>query len=672
MNITEILKDGITVSDVLRNLKQREKKFLNGMTFAERGTIIRGLFPQLVEKKISQADNSLQGRMILPGCSSLHFIGEPVKWHENIFDYDEYTYQLNRMDQWRFLAEAYSYTGDRRYAEKIIAEFYHWIDDCPVQPLYRENGELAVEDFDGCACNQGIWRSLEAGIRMYRTWPLVIHHLISGGFITEQFLETYLLSAYEHAQILYLVAPKLWPDADHNHYLMENNGLLYLASMFPEFKDAELWQKHALHEMDRCMMAQVTEEGGQIEGCASYHNGSAYWLCLPLLLSEKYGFAVSEAYKERLGRMVEYAAHATRPCGGNSSWGDSHTYSSTLAAGAFCHYMVFKDPSYLENAHYYYSMEKLMADMGVHIWEVPDLYDLHHQIERITNIKKMPQLPVTSWQKQLKQVFLRTDWSNDALYVMFACRTPIQNNHAHIDPAGFEFTAYGRCLLGDPSIYYYKDDENRKNLKSAHWHNCLTLNHENPWEYISSWQYGPQQHGDILAVENTDRLIYSIAQHANYMPTMHKRAVAIVDQQFLLVLDILDQVALDTSVQINFHMDAPQALVNTENCFARSLSKEANVSVYSDENLKPSLVPAKISTKNDVWHDTVIARFEAEHVSEGQQAFVCIAMPSRAGEEPQQVTEITKALSADGTVRISFCVSGKKYEITLSDNRLYV
>lgn len=118
MHITEVLKDGMSVSDVLRNLKKREEKFLNGMTFAERGAIIRKLFPQVCETRIKQADNSLEGRMILPGCSSLHFIGDPVKWHENIFDYDEYTYQLNRMDHWRFLAEAYSYTGDRRYAEK--------------------------------------------------------------------------------------------------------------------------------------------------------------------------------------------------------------------------------------------------------------------------------------------------------------------------------------------------------------------------------------------------------------------------------------------------------------------------------------------------------------------------------------------------------------------------
>lgn len=670
-HITEVLKDGISVSGVLENLRRREQGFLKGMTFARRGAVIRELFPYIREARIRQADNCLEGRMILPGCSALHFIGNPVKWHENIFNYDEYTYQLNRMDHWRVLAEAYSYTGDRRYAEKIVEEFFHWTEDCPSQPLYKPSGGLAVEDFDGCKCNQGIWRSLEVGIRMYRTWPNVIHHLMDSGLIDERFMEAYLTSVYEHAQILYLVTPKLWPDADHNHYLMENDGLLYLSSMFPEFKDAERWQSHAVHELERSIQAQVTDGGGQIEGCASYHNGSAYWFVFPLLLSEKYGFPVSDDYRTRLGRMAEYSVHATRPCGGNASWGDSHTYHDTLSTGAFCHYLAFGDPSYMEYAHYYYSMEDLISGMAPHIWEVPDLQDLHDRLAHIRNTKKCPDIPTVSWQKQLKQVFFRTDWSNDARYVMFACRTPIQNVHAHIDPAGFEFSAYGRTLLGDPAIYYYKDDENRKNLKSAHWHNCLTVNRQNPWEYISSWEYGSQQPGDILWTEEKERLVYSVAEHANYQPIMHKRAVALVDGRILLVLDILDHVIPDTSVQINFHMDAPAAMVNAKQSFARSLTGHANVAVYSDASLKPSLVPAKISTKNDVWHDTVIARFEAEHLRDSQCVFLCIAMPSPAGEEPVTVTGIWKETGADGAINLGFAADGKEYGLTFLNNRLY-
>lgn len=672
ISITEILKEGVTLTEVLENLKVREQQFQGKISFALQGELIRRLFPDIYETRMKDAENCLEGLTILPGSSSLHFIGNPVKWHENIFDYDEYTYQLNRMDHWRTMAEAYSFTGDKRFADKIIQEFYHWIEDCPCQPLYDPEGNLAIHDFDGCKCNQGIWRSLEVGIRMYRTWPYIIHHLLGSGLIDEKFLETYLLSAYQHGRILYLVTPKLWPNADHNHYLMENNGLLYLSCMFPELKDARMWKEHALHEMERSIFAQITEGGGQIEGCASYHNGCAYWFVLPLLLSQKYGFSISAQYRERLKKMVEYSAHATRPCGGNSSWGDSHTYSGTFSTGAFCYYLAFSDDSYMKHALCYYTMADLMTAASRYIWEVPDLKDFHDCLESIGSTQTPPSLPVVSWQRELKQVFMRTDWSNDALYVMFACRTPIQNEHAHIDPAGFEFSALRRNLLGDPAIYYYKNDENRKNLKSAHWHNCLTLNHENPWEYISSWESGKQQIGDILHVEHTDRLIYAVAYHMNYRPAIHKRVIALIDSSFLVVMDCLDQVEADTSVQINFHMDTPQAMADSETSSACSLHPQANAAIFTDRRLKPHLVPAKISTKNDVWHDTMIARFEAERLTESRYAFLSLVYPTAPGQQPPEVTAIQSEIVTFDQIRFAFTVGETDYTLLLHNHHLTI
>lgn len=670
MEVTEILKDGVTIKDVLENLKKREKQFQKGCSFRERGEIIRRNFPEIYEANMEKAENCLKGLTILPGSSELHFIGNPVKWRENIYDYDEYTYQLNRMVHWRTMAEAYSFTGDERFAKKILEEFYQWIEECPCQPLYASDGTLAVDDFAGCKCNQGIWRSLEAGIRMYRTWPYIIHHLMDGGFIDEPFLKVYLESVWQHAQVLYLVTPILWPKADHNHYLMENNGLLYLSCMFPELKDSQIWKEHAIREMERSIDAQVTEGGGQIEGCASYHNGSIYWFALPVLLADRYGFELSKHYRERLKKMLEYSVHATRPCGGNSSWGDSHTYSGTLSMGAFCYYLAFQDSFYMKNAVYYYSMDDLMAQIGNQIWEVPDLLDLNKQLKNLEQSCCPPAMDTISWQKGLKQAFMRTDWSRDALYIMFGCRTPVQNLHAHMDPAGFEFSAYGRVLLGDPAIYYYKDDENRRKLKSAHWHNCLTLNHKDPWEYIASWAYGEQKPGDILNVSKNERLIYAVGQHYNYEPAVHKRVVAIIDGRLLAVIDILEHVAPDTSVQINFHMDSHLAMADSQESYVATADTRANIGIYGDKRLKPALIPAKISTKNDVWHDTIIGRFEAEHLEEGRHVFLCVGYPVPAGMNVPKVTDIFGEFAENGNVRCGFHADLHSYELVLSEDIL--
>lgn len=669
-HITEVLKDGVTVADVLANLKLREKEFQQGMTFRQRGEKIRRQFPDIYAAQVENAENCLKGMTLLPGCPTLHFIGNPVKWHENLFNDAEYTYQLNRMDHWRVMLEAYSLTGDKRFANKVMEEFYHWIEDCPRQPLYNSDGELLKDNFGGCGCNQGIWRSLEIGIRMYRTWPHIIHHLIDSDYIDEAFLETYLTSVYQHAQVLYLVAPIFWPKADHNHYLMENNGLLYLSCMFPEFKDAQLWRCHALHEMERSINAQVTSGGGQIEGCASYHNGCIYWFVLPLLLSKKYGFDISDSYKERLKLMAEYSLFMTRPTGSNCPWGDSNTYTGTLSWGALCHYIAFDDTRYMQYARCFYSYEDLTRAASKYIWEISDLDDLQRALEKSREAGTLPSIPVFSWQKELKQVFLRTDWSQNALSLMFACRTPIQNQHAHMDPAGFDFTAYGKPLLVDPGIYCYRDDENRRKFKSVHWHNCLTLNHQDPWRYISSWSYGEQQPGEILHAEENGRLMYAVAEHRNYQPAVHKRAAALVDKHFLVILDLLEQTEEDSSVQINFHINSPTVAADSAKSCVCSISADANIGVFTDDGLKPALVPAKCSNRCDVWHDTIIARFEAEHLSAGRHGFVSIACPAPAGQTVPTVSGIKKEFTADGRFLVSFSVMEKRYELALSGKRL--
>ena len=165
----------------------------------------------------------------------------------------------------------------------------------------------------------------------------------------------------------------------------------------------------------------------------------------------------------------------------------------------------------------------------------------------------------------------------------------------------------------------------------------------------------------------TDRLIYAVGEHRNYEPVIHKRAVAIVDQKFLAVMDVLEDVTEDTSVQINFHMDSPRAMADSEECFAASLDDRANVTVYGDRKLKPHLIPAKISTKNDVWHDTMIARFEGNHLAAGTHAFLMIAYPMPAGEQAPKVDGIKEIILENEKILFQFMVENQNYEIYLED-----
>ncbi|MEG2350922.1 MAG: heparinase II/III family protein, partial [Hungatella sp.] len=452
-----------------------------------RGKYIRKFFPEEAEQTIALAEEARKGMLILPGTGpELYFVGNPPKWSENPIGDNEYTFQLNRMHHWKTLSEAYSLTGDLRYAKKVMEEMEDWIDRNPCPALKDETGRYQLALFEGL----GIWRALEVGIRGYRTWPMVVELLIDTPYFTEAFLKKLIDCISIHCKVLYEISPLLWPKADHNHYLMENLGLMSLCCLFPEIKNSGIYLEHAGRELDRCMKAQCTPCGGQIEGCPSYHNGCVFWFSMRMVFAEKYKAAVPEDYTAQLEKMFVHSVEATRACGGNFPWGDSHTADKeTMSLAAVACYMAYADPYYLEMALCFYPLETVMADIRDNLWRIQEIEQLREDLSKAQKVSVKPDLPLLAWQKDLDQVYVRTGWERNALSLMTACRTPVQNLHAHIDAGGFDFTAFGEPLVSDPGIYTYKDDKNRQNFKGAAWHNCLTVNHKNMWEYRGSWAY---------------------------------------------------------------------------------------------------------------------------------------------------------------------------------------
>ena len=283
--LQDILTEGATAASLLPGLKQRVLQTNGQISALERGRCIREQFPDLAVDTLRLADEALAGRLVLPGTGpALHFIGNPPEWTENPVNDNEYTFHLNRMHHWKTMCEAYSLTGDLTYAKKVIEEVNDWIDSVRCPALTDEKGDYVPGRFDGLTP----WRALEAGIRGYRTWPYVIELLAETPYMNESFLEKLVPCIYVHCLVLYHISPLLWPKADHNHYLMENLGLLSFSCLFPELKNSSLYQNHALKELDRCMEAQCTPCGGQIEGCPSYHNGCVFWFAMRNVFSRKF------------------------------------------------------------------------------------------------------------------------------------------------------------------------------------------------------------------------------------------------------------------------------------------------------------------------------------------------------------------------------------------------
>lgn len=662
----DILPEGMTAGELLQRLKSRILTANQGKTALERGDAVKEHFPQLAAHTIELADRALKGLLVLPGTGpELYFVGNPPRWVFNPVNDNEYTFHLNRMHHLKTMAEAYSLTGDLTYAKKTIEELTDWIDNIHCPEIMDETGAYLTKHFEGLSP----WRALEVGIRGYRTWPIIIELLADTPYFTAEFLEKLLCSIYVHCRVLYEVSPLLWPKADHNHYLMENLGLMSFSCLFPEMKDSSSFLLHSQKELDRCMEAQCTPCGGQIEGCPSYHNGCVFWFAMRIVFARKFGVQVPQSYTDQLEKMFHHSVHATRSCGGNFPWGDSHIADKeTMSLAAVSCYMAYSDPKYLETALYFYPPATILEDVRDNLWRIPDICRIKEVMDQAVSSPQKPKLPLVAWQKDLNQVYIRTGWERDAISFMTACRTPVQNLHAHIDAGGFDLTAFGEPLLTDPGIYTYKDDENRKHFKSAFWHNCLTVNWKNMWEYQASWAYGPQKDGRLISVTEEDGIISAVSCHHNYEPASAVRCLAMVDRQFLVVIDQVDGLSEGDSVQIHYHPDRT-FVKETPFGMITSACGRPNIELAYEKYMETQMEAGKISTVNDVWHDSLVVHLNHVMKEPGTFCHASLLIPHKTGQDEPSCLGCQTEHREDGFF-LTFHIGQSEYRLVWKDNQL--
>ncbi|MDD7740108.1 MAG: hypothetical protein PUJ62_08575, partial [Lachnospiraceae bacterium] len=140
------------------------------------------------------------------------------------------------------------------------------------------------------------------------------------------------------------------------------------------------------------------------------------------------------------------------------------------------------------------------------------------------------------------------------------------------------------------------------------------------------------------------------------------------------VLDCLDEIQEDANVQINYNMDFQKAVVNMQEhsvCSDEEMD-EVQVALFGDDSLSISLLPAKISPRNDDWYDTVRACFEKNHLPAGKHAFLTVAVPFCTGEAQPKVTEIKTEVKDFTDITGSFAINGISYTIRLSGDTVLV
>ena len=90
-------------------------------------------------------------------------------------DFGEWTWQLNRHEEWIPVALYYHRTGDTQAMEALTSWIRTWVETCPA-PTQEFNTELTS------------WRTIEIGIRLGRVWPHIFHVIKNSDALDDELL----------------------------------------------------------------------------------------------------------------------------------------------------------------------------------------------------------------------------------------------------------------------------------------------------------------------------------------------------------------------------------------------------------------------------------------------------------------------------------------------------
>ena len=640
--------------------------------------------PDLKIKIIREADLALDGMMILPGSGGMPvFVGNPPMWKENPTPQKdrEAVFVLNRMGHWKTLIEAFLLTADGRYADKVIAELKNWVQECP-RPDIPEYGTMEhsgvprtadlIFKFDAGEQKTAPWRSLEAGFRMFLSWYLIEECLRGTPYMTEETRKELWKSVKEHAEVLEFVSPRLYPEADHNHFLMEMCGLFFTACKFQNLPGADEWKSKAVTELERCLMRQYTAGGGHLEGCPHYHNECLVLLLRSLLVvkEEDSDGGFSEDFENRIREVLIYSLHTCRPTGVGVPWGDSDAADAPIKSVLYG-WFVYGGTELLEMAVQLAGTETVRRVFLSCIWDcpVPEEFDeLMRRFENGMNNGKMG-ISLAAWFKPLSQVCVRNSWNSEAVSVFFACRLPVQNAHAHMDQGGFDFTAFGRNMIADPGRFTYNEISERRLFKSAFSHTTLTVNGKEPFEYISSWNYGRQGNGMVteLSLENIlHPEIYRISSEQTFEKYCHRRVLITgfsEKQPFLAMIDQVNGLGKGDQVELHFQINYTKVRLDGQTMTFWD-SGAPSLIVVGDGKLKPSFRHGWISDMMDQKRPSLILDF-CEEGGEATRYFATVLVPVKAGKHAN-----LRGLSVDKS-GFNMELNGQTYHFDIKREKRY-
>jgi hypothetical protein len=289
----------------------------------------------------------------------------------------------------------------------------------------------------------------------------------------------------------------------HNHGVTQAYALLAIGLFFPVHPKASKWVELACARIEAQMSENVSAEGMHREHSPFYHFYVFNQFLYAYQLGEAYGIEFSQAFTDRLKKMLLCGAYLLKPNGTLPALGDT-CKSSPLLVNA-------EDvPEWFSKARQRY----LYSFSGGAAGTQPEENSIY-----------LPHGGVT---------LLRSGWGTERRFedeCFLAVRTrTFDTSHIHRDQLSFELYAYGDDLIVDSGGPYGYGEPMREFFLSTAAHNTVVVD-------------GKEQgigKAEVIDWRTSSIFDLLVAEQRSYPGVVHRRVVLFVRPDYFLILDRLE------------------------------------------------------------------------------------------------------------------------------------
>ncbi len=401
-------------------------------------------------------------------------------------------WELSRFQHLPLLAAAFRLSGERRFLDEIGAQLDSWIEANPVEIGVNW---LCTMDIAIRAANWIAALALCAEDACREPWAerAAASLLLHGRFIRAN-LET--------------------AEARTNHYLSDIAGLVVVAALFSRGSEGANWGAFATRELAAEMEHQVRSDGCGHEASIPYHRLVSELFVCGTQAVDAIGLApLPNTYRERLAKMLEFAAAYTRPDGLAPQVGDND------------------DGRFLPLGEY-------GGDYRSH------LHLFRQARRRYEPLAASAQFPAGGYYVM----------RHDDLYALVRCGdTGVYGigGHAHNDQLSFELCCGGTPLIEDPGTgTYYEDEDERLRFRSTGFHATLSVDgaEQNELPAYPRFPLGDRTHAEATALEAGETTTTFAGRHHGFealpQPALHERRFELdAERRELRIVDTVSSAA---------------------------------------------------------------------------------------------------------------------------------